>query len=200
MSHSKRPLAPTIALACVGLTLTGCLYIPSGYTTQANGKPRPESIIGKDARSPIVLGQTPMTDALPKVLDQIAGLPEIDPRQLFDPRSMMASQPFAALTDWRYFSLNADRRQVAIPYRLKTATILYPWAVTPKTNSRLLVLTSDANGLVIAKDTIEPGDLAKRGLKPLGKDSSELPKLLETLLRNKLGDLREWLPFDDATR
>lgn len=181
------------------MTLTGCLYIPTGYTTQGNGKPRPESIIGKDDKSPIVLGRTRLDEALPRVVEQVTGLPEIsDPRQLLDPRALMASQPFAAFTDWRYWSINAERRQVAVPYRLKTATIIYPFAVTPKTNSRLLVLTTDERGVVIAKDTIEPEDLAKRGLTPIERDPSQLMNLFGPMLRNKLGEAGLVLP-DEAT-
>lgn len=147
-----------------------------------------------------MLGKTKIGDALPRVMEQIAGLPEIDPRQLLDPRSLMASQPFAAFTDWRFFSINAERRQVAIPYRLKTATIVYPWAITPKTNSRLLVLTSDANGVVVAKETIEPDDLAKHGLTPVDRDPSELMKLFGTMMRNRLNDLSGLLPSDGSTQ
>jgi hypothetical protein len=186
MQGANRPFRLPIRLALAGVALlSGCLYIPSSYTTQGNGKPRPESIIGKDERSPIVLGQTSIGDALPRVFDQVTGLPEIDPRQLLDLRALRTAQPFAALTDWRYLSINAERRQVAVPYRLKTATILYPFAITPKTNMRLLVLTSDASGVVVAKETIEPDDLAKRGLTPIERDPSQLMNLLGTMLREQ---------------
>ena len=181
--------------------LVGCFVTPSSYSTQSSGKPRPETMVGRRDGAPIVMGKTRLDDAVLAAFAQIGGFGYL----AGDARGRPPSD-FGLTSNWFRWRVNVSKRQVALPYSLKTGYIVYPlcFYAEPKSSPRLLVLSADAAGIVKAVDTIEPDGAGRLGFTFVADHPAEANLLFDEAAQTKLIDAgllpRRWSPPSATTR
>lgn len=139
-----------VALVGVGVTLlVGCFTVPSTYTRQMNGKPRPESLIGDG--KPIIVGKTRLDDALIAIARGTGGY-EPPPKMVFG-----HTQGRRESADWRSWWIGTGT--LGLRYNLRTGTRFWPFffIADPSGEDRMLLL-SISDGVVTGTQTVTSED------------------------------------------
>jgi hypothetical protein len=176
---------------------TGCFSVPATRNYQTNGKRIPESLVGTTADKKIILGKTKIADALLAVIDQTEG-ERYGQGFLLSPAFSSDSGRLA----WFLVDVSLSGRELAIPYQLRTATDVSPlmFAAGPRFEWRQVVLTMDANEVVVGVDSISRAHKDPRFAPPPRYPTAG--RLLDVLSDEARAHLRDkgFLPPDEELR